>query len=38
MSIFNNIKTDMYDAMKAREKVKSTCFKDCSFKNKRQTD
>ena len=27
MSIFNTIKTDMYDAMKAREKVKSTTLR-----------
>ena len=27
MSIFNTIKSDMYDAMKAREKVKSNALR-----------
>ena len=34
MSIFNNIKTDMYDAMKAGEKVKSTALRTALSKIK----
>ena len=34
MSIFNNIKTDMYNAMKAREKVKSTALRTALSKIK----
>ena len=34
MSIFNNIKTDMYDAMKAGEKVKSTTLRTALSKIK----
>ena len=34
MSIFNNIKTDMYNAMKAREKVKSNALRTALSKIK----
>ena len=34
MSIFNNIKTDMYNAMKAQEKVKSTALRTALSKIK----
>ena len=34
MSIFNNIKTDMYSAMKAGEKVKSTALRTALSKIK----
>ena len=34
MSIFNNIKTDMYNAMKAGEKVKSTALRTALSKIK----